>query len=46
MNDQYLSVVFIPGFMLDESLWNEVVQEFPDHFEIYKASLQQGNTIE
>lgn len=46
MNDQYLSVVFIPGLMLDESLWDEVVQELPDHFKIYKASLQQGNTID
>lgn len=46
MNDRYLSIVFIPGFMLDESLWDDVVQEFPDHLEIYKASLQQGNTIE
>ena len=46
MNKQDFSVVFIPGFMLDESLWDDVVQMLPAHFNVYKVSLQQGNTIE
>jgi len=46
MNEQYPSVVFIPGFMLNESLWDEVIQYFPNRWNIYRASLEQGSTIE
>lgn len=46
MNEQYPSIVLIPGFMLNESLWDEVSQNFPDHWNIYRASLKQGYTLE
>lgn len=46
MNEQSPSVVLIPGFMLNESLWDEVIQNFPHHWNIYRASLRQGHTIE
>jgi len=45
MNEQYPSVVFIPGFMLNESLWDEIVQYFPEHWNIYRANIEQGLTI-
>lgn len=46
MNESSISVVLIPGFMLDESLWDEVSQKLPNHWRIYKASLENGKTIE
>ncbi|MDU6100868.1 MAG: alpha/beta hydrolase, partial [Acinetobacter sp.] len=29
MNQKPISVVLIPGYMLDESLWNELIDEMP-----------------
>jgi len=40
-----LTVVLIPGFMLDESLWDEVVNELPATWNIIRANLLQGTTI-
>lgn len=45
MKEQYPSVVFIPGFMLNESLWDDIIQYFPKHWNIYRANLKQGLTI-
>jgi len=45
MNREPLSVVLIPGYMLDESLWNEFVNEMPMEWDIFRANLKEGNTI-
>lgn len=45
MNKKNLSVVFIPGFMLDESLWEETIRELPANWQIYTANLLKGNSI-
>ena len=42
---QQRSIVLIPGFMLDETLWDEVVQALPRTWNIVRASLTQGETI-
>lgn len=39
------SVVLIPGFMLNDSLWNEFADELPRDWNIIKASLLDGDTI-
>ncbi|WP_180009095.1 alpha/beta fold hydrolase [Acinetobacter sp. YH16057] len=46
MNQQHLSMVFIPGFMLDESLWDELIPELPAVWNIYRTSMQQGQTVD
>ncbi|WP_110968823.1 alpha/beta fold hydrolase [Pseudomonas huaxiensis] len=40
-----LPLVLIPGFMLDESLWNEVVEHLPFKRKVHRANLLQGHTI-
>ncbi|VAX44666.1 Pimelyl-[acyl-carrier protein] methyl ester esterase [Acinetobacter calcoaceticus] len=45
MNKETLSVVLIPGYMLDESLWDEAVNEMPKEWEIFRATLKEGRTI-
>ncbi|KAA8733169.1 alpha/beta hydrolase [Acinetobacter qingfengensis] len=46
MNKQSPHLVFIPGFMLNESLWDDMLEYFPEHWNIHKASLEQGHSIE
>lgn len=41
-----LPLVLIPGFMLDETLWDEVVAELPKDLPIIRASLTHGDTIQ
>ena len=45
MQQEKVSVVLIPGFMLDESLWDDVVAALPSTWHIVRASLTQGNNI-
>ena len=45
MNENPVSVVLIPGFMLDESLWDELVNEMPKEWNIFRANLLQGESI-
>ncbi|MDD9317420.1 alpha/beta fold hydrolase [Acinetobacter lactucae] len=45
MNQKPLSVVLIPGYMLDESLWNEVINAVPKEWNTYRATLKEGQTI-
>ncbi|TCB77299.1 alpha/beta fold hydrolase [Acinetobacter sp. ANC 4173] len=45
MNENQVSVVLIPGFMLDESLWDEVVDEMPKEWNTLRANLSKGETI-
>lgn len=39
-------LVLIPGFMLDESLWDETIDYFPSETIFHRASLSQGESIE
>lgn len=39
------SVVLIPGFMLDETLWKAFVQYLPEHWEIHYGNISSGKTI-
>lgn len=45
INPAQISVVLIPGFMLDETLWDDVVAALPSSWNIVRASLTQGETI-
>ncbi|MDS7933273.1 alpha/beta hydrolase [Acinetobacter sp. V91_7] len=45
MNKKSLSVVLIPGFMLDEYLWDELVNALPREWKIFRATLKEGCTI-
>ncbi|CAI3123321.1 hypothetical protein MWMV2_MWMV2_02112 [Acinetobacter oleivorans] len=45
MNKKSLSVVLISGFMLDESLWDELVNVLPREWKIFRATLKDGCTI-
>ncbi len=40
------NIVLIPGFMLDDSLWDEFIHDLPSDWNIIKANLSQGETIE
>lgn len=40
-----MPLVLIPGFMLDESLWNEMVGQLPLNREVYRANLIAGQSI-
>jgi len=40
-----LSIVLIPGFMLDDSLWDDLIIELPSEWHVFKANLLNGNTI-
>lgn len=44
-NTQPIPLVLIPGFMLDESLWDEFVAQFPGDRKIYRANLSAGENI-
>lgn len=46
MTDSKQNIVFISGFMLDESLWDQVTPYFQDSFNLYTISLKHGQTIE
>lgn len=46
MNQQHLSMVFIPGFMLDESLWDEFIPQLPHTWNFFRASLKHGQTMD
>lgn len=46
MNQQHLSMVLIPGFMLDESLWDEFIPQLPHTGNFFRASLKHGQTID
>ncbi|MFL4394438.1 alpha/beta hydrolase [Acinetobacter pittii] len=45
MNQKPISVVLIPDYMLDESLWNELIDEMPKEWSISRATLKEGKTI-
>ena len=44
MNTPPRSVVLIPGFMLNETLWDEFGRHLPEDWEICHASLAGGQT--
>lgn len=48
MNDPITSLplVCLPGFMLDESLWDEVIEELRRDAPIHRVRLEPGTTIE
>lgn len=46
MNAENLPVVLIPGFMLDETLWDDFITAFPESRLFIPASLSQGTTIQ
>ncbi|WEF28796.1 alpha/beta hydrolase [Klebsiella aerogenes] len=45
MNPDNLPLALIPGFMLDETLWDAFVAEFPPSRTFVRASLREGETI-
>ncbi|HHS3096308.1 TPA: esterase/lipase family protein [Klebsiella oxytoca] len=45
-NAENLPVVLIPGFMLDETLWDDFIAAFPDSRPFIPASLNEGTTIQ
>lgn len=45
-NAENLPVVLIPGFMLDETLWDDFIAAFPDSRSFIPASLNEGTTIQ
>ena len=40
-----LPLVLIPGFMLDETLWDEVVEHLPASQQVHRANLLEGQTV-
>jgi pimeloyl-ACP methyl ester carboxylesterase len=44
-NSQPASLVLIPGFMLDETLWDDFCPLLPDHWKVSRATLTGGDTI-
>jgi hypothetical protein len=44
-NAENLPVVLIPGFMLDETLWDDFIAAFPDIRHFIHVSLNEGATI-
>ena len=46
MNQQHLSMVFIPGFMLDESLWDEFIPQLPHMWNFFRANLKHGQPMD
>lgn len=44
-SENALPLVLIPGFMLDETLWDEVIEHMPSNREVHLANLLQGQTI-
>ncbi|MFC3191453.1 alpha/beta fold hydrolase [Pseudocitrobacter faecalis] len=45
-NLENLPVVLIPGFMLDETLWDDFIAAFPDSRRFIPVSLNGGTTIQ
>ncbi|KKY90059.1 alpha/beta hydrolase [Enterobacter cloacae] len=45
-NTENLPVVLIPGFMLDETLWDDFIAAFPDTRHFIPVSLSEGITIQ
>ena len=46
MTDEHpLPLVLIPGFMLDESLWDAFIEHMPSGREIHRANLLHGQSI-
>ncbi|MDM4294306.1 alpha/beta hydrolase [Klebsiella oxytoca] len=45
-NAENIPVVLIPGFMLDETLWDDFIAAFPDSRPFIPASLNEGTTIQ
>lgn len=41
-----IPLVLLPGFMLDESLWDDMVARFGQHAPIYRFRLAPGATIQ
>ncbi|XXD10129.1 alpha/beta fold hydrolase [Klebsiella sp. R445] len=46
MNENNLPVVLIPGFMLDETLWDDFIAQYPGKRYFIPVSLAQGTTID
>ena len=46
MSVENLPVVLIPGFMLDETLWDDFIATFTDQRHLIPVSLNQGTTIQ
>lgn len=45
MQYQQLPVVLIPGFMLDEAMWDEFIRVYPHQRHFIRASLSYGRSI-
>ncbi|HEY8569768.1 alpha/beta hydrolase [Microbulbifer sp.] len=45
MNSRPCSVVLIPGFMLDETLWDEFSSELPEDWAVYTGALTGAQSI-
>lgn len=45
MTSEPKTIVLIPGFMLNESLWDEFINELPKDWNIIRANLSGGDTI-
>ena len=45
MNTAPLPIVLIPGFMLDETLWDDFVHNYPEDRVFIRASLSKGKSI-
>lgn len=45
MLENGLPLVLIPGFMLDESLWDGMIEQLPSNWEIHRANLLHGQSI-
>lgn len=45
MTIKTVTAVLIPGFMLDETLWQAFVPYIPEHWDIHYASISSGKTI-
>jgi pimeloyl-ACP methyl ester carboxylesterase len=46
MGDRRIPVVLVPGFMLDQSLWDDLAGYLPTAWELHRATLEGGDTIE
>lgn len=45
MNRETLPIVLVPGFMLDETLWDDFVAAFPQERNFIRAGLNLGDSI-
>ncbi|MBT0716984.1 hypothetical protein HGT71_01595 [Rosenbergiella epipactidis] len=39
------ALVLLPGFMLDETLWDQVIQALPSHYTLHPFPLCGGDDI-